>query len=471
MPPQQEVLTEALAAEWTRAQAAVLERTEGVESVSQAVQRVAARAPQVGLPSACQRCLYQQGPEAPSPVMAWHADGSLSHPRVPTPAAVQAAEEVDWAAAAPVQQHCAEPRVASFKWAARLGAPTSGTSDAADSRTPSPQAAGMLVALGELSAAYLDAAKQHVGDLLCMADAQQQLPAAATDPAACVHAAALRLPPTLDVCDGAPQQAALTQRQPGSMLSSGSRGPHSRPPGEAVPRPEHRLPSSSSSIVAALPASPPTSPFERAAGDPHAGPSPTAASGQQPGIRERGPPRRDSSAHARLGSGLAEADSTTSWGSFRDSEHPAPFQGIPETPEEAASRSSEPRLSSNGHMLDAVGSDAACADAACFLPVGPALSAPALLRLYGVGTSRSSSPAAASPAQSWQAGDEGGLADTLRQDPFAIQQPPQLDMRRESSSSAPTKGLAKPSVSQWEQEQIARFAAMKPSAADAAGDK
>ena len=45
--PQQEVLTEALAAEWTRAQSAVLERTEGVESVSQAVQRVASNAPQV----------------------------------------------------------------------------------------------------------------------------------------------------------------------------------------------------------------------------------------------------------------------------------------------------------------------------------------------------------------------------------------------------------------------------------------
>ncbi len=52
----QELLTEALAAEWTRAQAAVLERTEGVESVQQAVQRVALRTPQVPAPASARAC-------------------------------------------------------------------------------------------------------------------------------------------------------------------------------------------------------------------------------------------------------------------------------------------------------------------------------------------------------------------------------------------------------------------------------
>jgi hypothetical protein len=42
----QELLTEALATEWTPEQAAVLEQTEGVESVVDAVQRVAAHLPQ-----------------------------------------------------------------------------------------------------------------------------------------------------------------------------------------------------------------------------------------------------------------------------------------------------------------------------------------------------------------------------------------------------------------------------------------
>ena len=43
----QELLTEALAAEWTPEQAVVLERTEGAESVVDAVQRVASNTPQV----------------------------------------------------------------------------------------------------------------------------------------------------------------------------------------------------------------------------------------------------------------------------------------------------------------------------------------------------------------------------------------------------------------------------------------
>lgn len=43
----QELLTEALAAEWTPEQAAVLEQTEGAESVVDAVQRVASKVPQV----------------------------------------------------------------------------------------------------------------------------------------------------------------------------------------------------------------------------------------------------------------------------------------------------------------------------------------------------------------------------------------------------------------------------------------
>ncbi len=43
----QELLTEALAAEWTAEQAAVLERTEGAESVVDAVQRVASNSPLV----------------------------------------------------------------------------------------------------------------------------------------------------------------------------------------------------------------------------------------------------------------------------------------------------------------------------------------------------------------------------------------------------------------------------------------
>ena len=47
----QEVLTAALAAEWTPKQALILERTENVESVVDAVQRVASQLPQVWLPS------------------------------------------------------------------------------------------------------------------------------------------------------------------------------------------------------------------------------------------------------------------------------------------------------------------------------------------------------------------------------------------------------------------------------------
>ena len=43
----QEVLTAALASEWTPKQALILERTENVESVVDAVQRVASHLPQV----------------------------------------------------------------------------------------------------------------------------------------------------------------------------------------------------------------------------------------------------------------------------------------------------------------------------------------------------------------------------------------------------------------------------------------
>ncbi len=46
----QEILTAALASEWTPKQALILERTENVESVVDAVQRVAAQLPQVQLP-------------------------------------------------------------------------------------------------------------------------------------------------------------------------------------------------------------------------------------------------------------------------------------------------------------------------------------------------------------------------------------------------------------------------------------
>ncbi len=46
----QEVLTAALASEWTPKQALILERTENVESVVDAVQRVAAQLPQVHIP-------------------------------------------------------------------------------------------------------------------------------------------------------------------------------------------------------------------------------------------------------------------------------------------------------------------------------------------------------------------------------------------------------------------------------------
>ena len=48
----QEILTAALASEWTPKQALILERTENVESVVDAVQRVALHLPQVeNLPS------------------------------------------------------------------------------------------------------------------------------------------------------------------------------------------------------------------------------------------------------------------------------------------------------------------------------------------------------------------------------------------------------------------------------------
>ena len=46
----QEVLTAALASEWTPKQAVILERTENVESVVDAVQRVASHIPQVQPP-------------------------------------------------------------------------------------------------------------------------------------------------------------------------------------------------------------------------------------------------------------------------------------------------------------------------------------------------------------------------------------------------------------------------------------
>lgn len=50
----QELLTAALASDWTPKQALILERTENVESVVDAVQRVASHLPQVlPLPSQC----------------------------------------------------------------------------------------------------------------------------------------------------------------------------------------------------------------------------------------------------------------------------------------------------------------------------------------------------------------------------------------------------------------------------------
>ena len=384
---------------------------------------------------------------------------------------MQADEEADDSDVPPVHQPTAEPRVASFKWATKLGVPSPSYA-AETSGAPSPQGPGMLGALGELSAAYLGAAKQHMGDLLGMSDAPQQQ--SAVEHAPCEQAAAPRLPAALKVGDSAAQEAGLTDKRSNGLLSGSSWGPFSEPPNKAVPAPEqlpkHRLGSSSSNVSPAVPASPPTSPFERAAEKSRAGPADAAASCKQPGGVEHTPPRRDSSAHGRVGSGLGETESTTSWGSFRESEHsPAPFQGIPEVPEEAASHSSDAGLPANGHLLDAAGSDVACTDAACFLPAGSALSAPALLRLYA-GASRSSSPAAVSPAQSWQAGDEGGLGAAVLQDPFAVQQPAQLAMHRDNSSLPPTKGGAKPSLSQWEQEQIAKFAALRPRAADFAGD-
>jgi hypothetical protein len=149
-------------------------------------------------------------------------------------------------------------------------------------------------------------------------------------------------------------------------------------------------------------------------------------------------------------------ESNTSWGSFHDSEQPADMLDrlqpgpIPEGQEETASHGSEPQL--NGDLLSAAEGEAS-ADAVCFLPVPAALSAPALLRLSGAGASQhsSNSPAATSPAQSWQAGDDSGLP----QDPFAAQPA----IHHESSSSR-----AKTSLSTWEQEQIAKFASSSPTA-------
>lgn len=62
------MLTEALAAEWTREQAAVLERTEGAESVVDAVQRVASASPLVPL-----ECLFHTAAHT----FVHAADGSL----------------------------------------------------------------------------------------------------------------------------------------------------------------------------------------------------------------------------------------------------------------------------------------------------------------------------------------------------------------------------------------------------------
>ena len=333
-----------------------------------------------------------------------------------------------------------EPRVASFKWASRLGGLSS--SDA-ETSVPSPQA-GMLSSLGELSNSCLGAAGHHVGDLLGMSDPpQQRLPS----PASPEHAGgASRAPRIQD-----------TGRHPVllGVNSAAAGGPCRESPSEAV----HTLDTSSSTCVDTPPVSPPTSPFEKAAASQ---PDPAHADSRQLSSNARRPAvhHRTSSAASRHSSGLAEMDSTTSWGSF--SELPADVLGrlqpgsIPEGQEEAASHCSESQL--NGDLLPAVETGS---DAGCFLPVASALSAPALLRLPGIGASHhsSNSPAAVSPAQSWQAGDDMGQP----QDPFAVQ----LAMHCESSSSSSLvkqpvgcsgSSGTKRSLSMWEQEQIAKFA-------------
>ncbi|BDA47761.1 probable TBC1 domain family member 1 at N-terminal half [Coccomyxa sp. Obi] len=134
----QELLTEALAAEWTPEQAAVLEQTEGAESVVDAVQRVASKVPQV--------------------------DDAL---------------EDEQAAKAPVSPAKSEPKVASFSWASKLSA-TSSTGSSGAQPNLLQSLTGSLSGFGASLPSYFDAAKQMtssglspLGDLLGLFDSPQ----------------------------------------------------------------------------------------------------------------------------------------------------------------------------------------------------------------------------------------------------------------------------------------------------------
>lgn len=363
------------------------------------------------------------------------------------------AEEED-AEEEPMPRQPTEPRVASFKWASRLGGLSSSDTETS---VPSPQA-GMLGSLGELSTIYRGTAGQHVGDLLGMSDAPQQLEHAGGGGALRDQDSGRR--PMLVGVNGAIEVAGLKQEDP-------SRGPSCGPSEAGAATAQDSC--SSSACMDAPPVSPPTSPFEKGAGASQPDLAHTDSSGRQLGSHAWRPShRRDASAASRHSSGLAEMESITSWGSFRDSEQPADAQGrpgaIPEGQEEAASCSSEPQL--NSDLLSGLEEGASAeADAGCVVPAASALSAPAMLRLSsdtGESHHSSISPAAISPAQSWQAGDERGLP----QDPFAAQ----LSMHHESSSpvmrpvGCSGSSGAKTSLSTWEQEQIAKFASSGSSA-------
>ncbi|KAK9907622.1 hypothetical protein WJX75_007138 [Coccomyxa subellipsoidea] len=141
----QELLTEALAAEWTPEQAVVLERTEGAESVVDAVQRVASNTPQ----------------------------------------GTEMEEEAAEAGGTPTKSR---PKLASFSWASKLSAASSNASSAGQPNLLQ-SLTGSLSGFGASLPSYYDAAKQMtssslspLGDLLGLFDSPKTSPEPAAAP-------------------------------------------------------------------------------------------------------------------------------------------------------------------------------------------------------------------------------------------------------------------------------------------------
>ena len=427
-------------------------------------------------------------------------------------------------------------------------------------------AGGLLQSLGELGGAYLAASAQTVGDLLGLPDAQGRQSEAAPAPAGASHGNGggrtdgLGPPEATGGAvgsgdaDEASADGGLLGRRGSRLRASSSWGPFSdscpeadgaschsatraiahnssgvlscsaEPPGPAAgvqARGSFRGDATAQPV--STPVSPPTSPFESASraaaeeeGPPGGGggPRPDPAQGGRGGAgRRAGPPH-----HRRGPSSLPEADSVTSWGSFRDSEVPAEAPAPASHPADAGSLIRLSRhadqhpgalhehhtataastasgaldfggdlLSSGGNALaaPAAGAQGQCFSPGCLLPAGSAVSAPGPLHAPD-----GASIGGISPAHSWQAGDDGVIpapAACSALDPFsrrlALTGPAaQLAMRREGSCQAAAGrledgsetggvmgqraggGAGKRSFSQWEQEQLAKFAVSRPCA-------